>query len=54
MHFNDEYFTSVINAFEKLNEVDSVVLGGSRSTGETMTYTFIARAICRLNKRQVC
>lgn len=34
MHFNDEYFTSVINAFEKLNEVDSVVLGGSRSTGE--------------------
>lgn len=34
MYFNDEYFTSVIDGFEKLDEVDTVVLGGSRSTGE--------------------
>ena len=34
MYFNDEYFTSVIDGLKKLDEVDAVVLGGSRSTGE--------------------
>lgn len=34
MYFNDEYFTSVIDGFERLDEVDAVALGGSRSTGE--------------------
>lgn len=35
MYFNDEYFTSVIDGLKKLDEVDAVVLGGSRSTGES-------------------
>lgn len=34
MYFNDPYLTDIINGFEKADEVDSVVLGGSRSTGE--------------------
>ena len=31
-YFNDEYFSSIVNSFESLEEVDAVVLGGSRST----------------------
>lgn len=34
-YFNDEIFSAIINGFEKLDEVDAVVLGGSRSTGES-------------------
>ena len=30
---NDDYFNSIISAFEQLKETDAVVLGGSRSTG---------------------
>lgn len=34
VYFNDEYFSSIINSFEKLDEIDAIVLGGSRSTSE--------------------
>lgn len=34
-YYNDEFFSSIINGFEQCDEVDAVVLGGSRSTGES-------------------
>ena len=35
LYYNDEFFSSIINGFEALYEVDAVALGGSRSTGES-------------------